>query len=61
MADEARSGDGGFLAKEIFEGARDSVYEALGVLSGGTEARDIDAWLAWWNNNKNKSWDPKKR
>ncbi len=63
LADEARSdssGAGG-VAKEIFEGARDSVYEALGVLSGGAEVRDIDAWLAWWNNNKNKSWDPKKR
>lgn len=63
MADEARSGGSGagYSVKEIFEGARDDVYEALGVLSGGADARDIDAWLAWWNNNKNKSWDPKKR
>jgi len=63
MADEARSdgSEAGYSAKQTFEGARDSVYEAFGVLSGGAEVRDIDAWLAWWNNNKNKSWDRKKR
>lgn len=63
LADEARSGPAGGAgpgAKEIFEGARDATYAALAVLSGNAETRDIDAWQAWWNNNKNKSWEPKK-
>ncbi len=65
MADEARSGTAGsggagIAAKDVFEGARDATYAALAALSGNTEVRDIDAWQAWWNNNKSKSWEPKK-
>ncbi|MCY2959301.1 MAG: hypothetical protein NTY35_03970 [Planctomycetota bacterium] len=65
MADEVRSSSvavGGpvIVAKEIFEGAREAAYAAYSELSGVSEARDIDAWLAWWNNNKTKSWDKKK-
>ena len=61
LADEARSGTGGgdWLAKDIFEGARDSTYAAFEALSGIADPIDIDGWRSWWNNNKNKSWDKK--
>lgn len=62
MADEARAGAAGGaagLAKDVFEGARDASYEALAVLSGASEPRDIDAWTKWWNGNKQKRWDAK--
>jgi hypothetical protein len=62
LADEARSaGPGTEVAKDIFEGARDVTYDALAALSRDTGTRDIDGWLAWWNDHKNKSWDAKQR
>jgi hypothetical protein len=62
MADEARSDTtaSAGMAKEVFEGSRDLAYAGLGVLSGGADPKDIDAWQTWWNKNKNRRWDLEK-
>lgn len=57
MADEAR-GEGttaAYLAKDVFEGARDASYVAFETLAKHEEP-DIDAWQRWWNKNKAADW-----
>lgn len=61
LSDEAEATDtpSAYVAKEIFEGARDATYATLKGLTDASEP-DIDAWRKWWNKNKNSSWERKK-